>query len=38
MAIWGAWDMENIMNPAMRFLTTQITKSEYLTKGFISFK
>jgi len=30
MAIWGGWDIESIMNPAMYELCSQLKKSEYL--------
>lgn len=30
MAIWGGWDIESIMNPAMYEITSQLKKSEYL--------
>ena len=37
MAIWGGWDIEAIKNPAMYEITSQITKDEYLNKGFRPF-
>lgn len=36
MAIWGGWDIEAILNPAMYEITSQITKDEY-NKGIKPF-
>lgn len=31
-AIWGGWDIESIMNPAMYSIYSQLKKSEFLDK------
>jgi len=37
MAVWGAWAMEDILNPAMYEITSQLTKSEFFNKGLRPF-
>lgn len=37
MAIWGGWDIQNILNPAMYPITSQLKKYGEYDKGFIPF-
>lgn len=37
MAVWGGWDIESIMNPAMYEITSQLTKDEFVNKHFKPF-
>lgn len=36
-AIWGAWEMETIMNPSMYEIWSQVTKDEFINQKLIPF-
>lgn len=38
MAIWGGWAMEDIMNPAMYEITSQLTKDEFINQKLRPFQ